>query len=156
MLLYRVERTPHVSGFVLAAGHWGDGFTRYTIARCQTDFWAPWRVASEAIIERVRAIEFPQRPSRLRCSFSWPDEASARVALAQSPGWCIEILEPIDPLANQFVADFALLSSGSRFQLHAPFLLDNERIARQYWTGGQAVAPELLIESDLRVVGVLP
>lgn len=156
MPLYRVSHSPHPLGFVLSMGHWGDGFSRYTIARCSTDFWAPWRVASESIIERVRALEFPDRPSRFRCCFACPDEATARGLLANSPGCCVEVCEPMDPRAKQFTADFALLSSDSRFGLHDPFLATNERIARQYWTGAKARVPELLIESDLRVIGILP
>lgn len=154
--LYRVSQSLHPPGFILSKGSWGDEFSRYTIARCSTDFLAPWRVASESIIERVRALEFPARPSRLRCCFSFPDEATARGLLANSPGYSVEVCEPVNPQANQFTADFSLLSSNSRFGLHEPFLATNERIARLYWSGGQSLIPELLIESDLRVIGVLP
>ncbi|MDM0029649.1 hypothetical protein [Variovorax saccharolyticus] len=98
----------------------------------------------------------PKRPSRLRCSFAWLDEIDARFALAQEPKRCIEVCEPVDPHANQFVADFNLLSSGSRYRMDKPFLPTIERIARQYWTGDKVAKPEILIESDLRVIRVLP
>jgi len=156
LLLYRVSQRPHPPGFVFSAGHWRQGFDEYSMRVEGRDPIAPWRMAGEFIIEHVRASAFPDRPSRLNCCFAWPDEENARLCVNQSPGHCIEVVEPVLPDARRFVADFALLLSRNLHQIDAKFLPHVMTVARQYWTGGKAQAPEVLIESDLRLVGVLP
>jgi hypothetical protein len=152
--LCRISRQPHQPGFVLTAGYFGNGFNAYAIGRVH-DPMAAWLLASETTIEKIRAPKFPSRPSRMRCCFAWFDEANARLSLNQSPEHCLEFVEVLSPQANWFVGDFALLFARSRLPARVPFLPLNEAIARRYWAGGQPAAPEMLIESDLKVIGVL-
>jgi hypothetical protein len=140
---------------VLTAGHWGDEFDRYTVQNVSHDHSAPWRMASEMIVEKVRAIEFPYRPSRLNCCFAWLDEVTARNSIALTPAWCVEVADVVNLGAKRFVADFELMSSRTRFRVDVPFLPMTVEIARRYWTGAQVQVPEMLIESDLRIAGVL-
>ena len=160
MRYFRVTERHHQPGMVLSAGHWGSVFETYRVQL--TPNWdvltdqgpfAPWRLASELIFETVRLKEFPNRPSRLECAYVWDDEAEARKSMHESPGTRLEEVEIIDPDALRFRADFFLVSAFARFRQPTHFLPSTREVARKYWAGKELRVPELLVMSDLRVLG---
>jgi hypothetical protein len=155
--LFHVSPQPLRPDFVLTAGHFGRMLESFTTKNASDDSSAPWRMASEMIVEMIRTIEFPHRPSRLNCCYAWRDETAAREFLSQAPpGYCLTAVVALNPDAKQFLADFQLMSAVTRFREDVPFLPWNVQIARHYWSGEQIQVPELLIESNLRVLEVLP
>lgn len=156
VLLFRVSQMPTPVGSVVPAGNFGRMFDLFTLQNVADDELAPWRLASEMVVEKVRVTEFPNRPSRLACSFAWLDEATARWWASQLPGSRVQVVEALDVQAKQFVGDYELMSSTTRCRADVQFLPTNTEIARRYWSGSVARIAEVLIESDLRVVEALP
>ncbi len=108
-------------------------------------------VLGELIWETVRLREFPNRPSRLDCSFFWKDERAARDWLARRT-WpsCLYEVEVIE-CRCVFIADLNKVQFTSGDGTVAA-MMDQ---ARRYWSepGETSANPEVLLEGVVHVVG---
>ncbi|MBN9115329.1 MAG: hypothetical protein J0I36_08555 [Pandoraea sp.] len=149
-----VARSRFNPGETLGGGHFGDGFKDYVFNdQSQAGALQGWRLASELIVEDVRKRFFPDRPSRLKCSFAWVRQSDAEMNLPV--GLFVHEVRLQDPNAPVFVADFTLMSAASRFATSDTFISLSEAVAHKYWTGGSPQLAEVLTLSPLVVVKCL-
>lgn len=148
--LFYVSQNPHAPGDHLGGGNFGRGYRAYYLnIASQQQALNGWKIASEYVIESVREKRYPDRPSRLTCSYAYNDEDLARRC---NPNWRIYEVEPVNASARTHVAAFNLMSSDVRYSPLEPFIPYIERIADDYWAGRRITIPEVLVDSLLRVV----
>lgn len=157
--LFFCAQKPHNVGDPLGGGQFGRGFDAYIFdAQTPSGAFCGWRLASEMIVEDVRKDRYPHMPSRLTCSYAFPDESEARRSMAASPGITLYLyeVELVDPAKSCHTVAFNLMSSVNRFAQHTPFLQNNRALADQYWSGKGITHPEVITESLLRVMRHVP
>lgn len=165
MRYFHISSVKHPNGTVLSPGRWGEALASTHCwpsgGNLQLDlnrFYAPWRIASEMVLETVRVLEFPDRPSRLQCVFLYDDENLARSALSGAMQGAQFLYEAkiVDSAAKIFRGDFDLLKAQSRFDPSVPFLPRNREIARTYWRGTVSGTPEIVAESAVTLHALAP
>ncbi|WP_244124137.1 MULTISPECIES: DUF2441 domain-containing protein [Burkholderia] len=157
MAYFHFSSFEHAIGTVLKPGHWGATLDKSHYwepspgQQFSIDaFHEPWRLASEAMLETIRASEFSSRPSRFNCVFVLDGMSTVELCrphLGGNPH--LYEIELVDPAANTFVADFNLLRWTSRFAPRVPFFPNTREIARRYWSGVDPMVPETLTSSDV-------
>ena len=88
-------------GSIIKAGNWGRIIRAYG--------WAHNLAFREAVFDYVRATEFPDRPSRMVCSFFFDSEAEARFYIGADQGRLMMIVYEVSlvlPHAPQHGADW--------------------------------------------------
>jgi len=146
--LYHVGRSGHLPGSVVAP-------TRY-VERLAVD---DSQVAREAMLEMIRASDFPHLPSRNDVVFTWADIADARiwlqegVTIGKRPGdQAIYVVAPLEG-ADTFRGDYGWLALTERS------LDELEDRAWSYWAGDQRPGHnrwEVLVRGGARIERVVP
>lgn len=156
--LFFTARRPHNVDDILGGGNFGQGYDQYFMDT-GTSGGAEngWKLASEMIVEIVRLTRYPTMPSRLTCSYAYPNEQAARSAMTESPIplylYEVELVNPSKP-CHTLSRD--LMSAVNRMPRGTPFAPHVRRVADQYWSSNGGAYPEVITESSLRVVRLLP
>ncbi|TDG02549.1 hypothetical protein E1N52_39215 [Paraburkholderia guartelaensis] len=156
--LFFTARRSHNVGEILGGGNFGRGYDQYVL-----DTWTSggaesgWRMASEMIVETVRLARYPTMPSRLTCSYAYPNEQVARSTMtgSQVPLYLYEV-ELVDPSKPCYTLSRDLMSVANRMPRGVPFAPHVRVVADQYWSSTGGTYPEVITESPLRVVRHLP
>ena len=104
----------------------------------------------EVVLEWVRAREFPERPSRADCLFTWEREDWGRFYLEHLRGARLYEVRPVRG-ARIFRAEFVL---GNTYRA-ADSLEKLEERARSYWRAELSERAEVLIEGATVIERVL-
>ncbi len=104
----------------------------------------------EMALEWVRVAEFPDRPSRAQCLFTWESEEVARAYHRTRRQASLYEVLPVGG-ARLFRADYTL---GNTFREHDTLEKLAER-ARRYWRGEPEGQVEVLVEGPLVIARVL-
>jgi hypothetical protein len=141
-------------GSIIAPGNFGRLLRRYPHRPAVpngTVFGSPWIIARELALELVRVERFPDRPSRMACSFALEDEGAAeRYRLKNDPNRLqvlhrVEITDPSLPIhlgALNFIA----------FPAEDTFIDGARLLAECYWRGEGEGDREVITASPLRVI----
>lgn len=142
-LYYHVSRGLYQRGDLIAAGNWGR-----IILGTGPNHPLFYR---EYLFERMRAAEFPKKPSRMRAAFAFESSASA---LGWNHGenvpeyaYAVEITEPKAPLHRADMSWLTVIREYRTFE-------GAEDCARRYW-GGDEREPnwaEIITAGPLRVL----
>jgi hypothetical protein len=147
--LYRWDLPGYPPGGRIEPGAWGRGLTEagpnHPLHR------------GETLLEKVRAEEFPQRPSRMRGIFAWVGLRVARRSYWYGdPGtgphrWLYEVAVPDEPL---FMTDHRFVPPPD-----CPTVEEAAELSRFYWAGVTEQWPryqlELVTEQPLTITRVV-
>lgn len=156
--LFFTARRPHNVGEVLGGGNFGRGYDLYLMdTGTSGGAESGWKLASEMIVETVRLARYPTMPSRLTCSYAYPNEQVARSTMTGSPMplYLYEV-ELVDPSKLCHTVSRDLMSAANRMPRGVPFAPHVRSVADQYWSSKGGAYPEVITESPLRVVRHLP
>ena len=146
MPFFHCNSTPLEPGSVIKSGNWGRIIRNLG--------WQHNQAFRESVFEDIRAKEFPEKPSRLDCSFFFSNEVVTRLYLALDPGRAATMIpyevELIRPDAPQHSTDWRAATDAM-----GPVGLE---WVRDYWRG--VMRPliegiecrEYLAQTDLRIV----
>lgn len=156
---FYTAKRPHNVGDILGGGNFGRGYDLYVLD-ISTEQGAQngWKLASEMIVEAARHTRYPHMPSRLTCSYAYPDEQEARNSLTGVPAHLhfLYEVELVDPTKTCHVVARNLMSAMTRLAGVVQFAPNNRALADQYWSGQGITHPEIITESPLRVVRHIP
>lgn len=155
---FYIAKQPHNVGDMLGGGNFGRGYDLYVLdVLTQQGAENGWKLASEMIVEAVRQARYPHMPSRLTCSYAYPDEQEARNSMAGAAMLLhLYEVELVDSTKPCYTVARNLMSAINRMALHVPFAPNNRALADQYWSGQGITHPEVITESPLRVVRRMP
>ncbi len=153
--LFYVAKNRHQAGDILGGGNFGRGYDKYVMdTRTVLGAENGWKLASEMIVEVVRLTQYPSMPSRLTCSFAYPNEQEARLTMSGS--MFLHEVELVDPLKPCHTLSRDLMSAVNRMPQGVLFAPEVRKVAAQYWSSSGGAFPEVITESPLRVVQHLP
>ncbi|WP_261535577.1 hypothetical protein [Burkholderia multivorans] len=142
--------TDQMPGHVFEPGNHGRVMRTYR--HLTADATNGWKLAIEYLMERVRSMYAPDKPSRLLCAYAFLSESDAmsrRVSDASSKLYEVELVAPDLP---SHIADFDLYNVICKSDPSQPFIPKTEMLARQYWDGQINGVRELLTLSAMRIV----
>lgn len=149
MTFYHLNSTPLATGSMVLPGNWGRIIRLYGISHN--------RFAWEAVVDDIRAREFPQAPSRLDCAYFFDDLGEARFYGNSDQSRAMMLLyevEMVEPEARILRTDWRGTAPDGKMSLDW---------VRRYWAGTMLPphdsgyhCRELLADTALRIVGQLP
>lgn len=136
------------TGSVIQPGAWGRNLNIYATGKSNA-----WMLAREMAFEAVRALQFPDLPSRLSAAFTFETVEDANRCqgefAAASTLYEVELVSADSPSHR---AGFNLIGFPKEGE---PFLPVVTRLAERYWRGEAIEIPEVLTLSPLRVVSIV-
>ncbi|WP_320040803.1 DUF2441 domain-containing protein [uncultured Desulfobacter sp.] len=136
-------------GSIIEPGNWG----RIMKAYSNTQSTNPWNLLREQTFELIRATRFPEKPSRYKSAYLFE---SIEIAKAfkdnERPFDVLSKVKILDMSKPIHIACMNLTMIGDGL----PIIPRLEEQATQYWQGKNIQAPEVLTESDIEIVDILP
>ena len=138
-------------GSIIEPGNWGRIIHAYTLVQNNPPGISPVAYR-ELILELVRKLVAPKKPSRLNCVFACPTEEDLRVFMSarNNPFDVAYEVETFDNPAIHIAGhDIPLL----RFQQNDPYFSKMEDLAEEYWIGAPPTNRlEVVIGGPVKVI----
>jgi hypothetical protein len=130
-------------GSIVKAGNWGRVLS---ITRFNSN---PFIILREQILENIRIMYYPQRPSRMRSIFVCPTIDSLKEFKNQCGKHAdlIHEVELVDSNLPKFESDWNFYGMSENNNL-----IQSYELAHQYWIGNKPNHREILSLSDIRII----
>jgi hypothetical protein len=138
---------PLGSGSVIEPGNWWRILRRHPLNTCN-----PRVLIQELAFERVRAAEFPEKPTRAKANFLCETREDIKAFQGRSRRsfdiiYEVGLCDPSAPIHRGCLRCLDLEENATLDSL--------EQKARQYWSGDAIERPEVLTSSRIQIVGAI-